>query len=97
MADITELSAKLQEKLANKIEKLSSALGEITVVIARENLVSVAKILRDDADFAFNQLMDVCGIDYLHYVCIIPRMIILRMKIFLYKATPMKHSVLRLC
>jgi NADH-quinone oxidoreductase subunit C len=67
MADITELSAKLQEKLANKIEKLSSALGEITVVIARENLVSVAKILRDDADFAFNQLMDVCGIDYLHY------------------------------
>lgn len=37
----------------------------ITIEVAPENLLSVCKTLRDD--FAFEQLMDVCGVDYLDY------------------------------
>jgi NADH-quinone oxidoreductase subunit C len=35
--------------------------------VTRESLVEVATALRDEPEFGFEQLMDVCGVDYLHY------------------------------
>ena len=67
MADIEALHAKVTERFTNLIESTELALGELTVVLAHEHLINVATTLRDEADFAFNVLIDVCGVDYLHY------------------------------
>lgn len=43
------------------------AFGELTMIIDSSALIPVMTALRDHADFAFDQLIDVCGVDYLHY------------------------------
>jgi NADH-quinone oxidoreductase subunit C len=47
--------------------ELLTERGELTLVVPRERLLAVAGALRDHADFRFEQLMDVCGIDYAAY------------------------------
>lgn len=41
--------------------------GEVTAVVPAERLLPIAGILRDDDDFCFEQLVDLCVVDYLHY------------------------------
>ena len=41
--------------------------GELTLGVARADLLKVCKRLRDDNRFRFEQLIDVCGVDYLSY------------------------------
>ena len=38
--------------------------GEIVADAGREALVSLMKVLRDDPRFAFEQMMDICGVDW---------------------------------
>lgn len=42
-------------------------LGELTVVVAADHYLQAAKILRDDPNCRFEQLMDLCGVDYSSY------------------------------
>ena len=67
MTDITALFAKLQERFAANLQHAELALGEITLTLAREQLLAVTQALRDEPEFAFAMLMDICGVDYLHY------------------------------
>jgi NADH-quinone oxidoreductase subunit C len=39
-------------------------LGELTVVVSRPAIVKVLKTLRDDPDFRFTILLDMCGVDW---------------------------------
>ena len=39
-------------------------VGEMTLTIARDALLTVAKGLRDDAELSFEQLIDIAGVDY---------------------------------
>lgn len=41
--------------------------GEVTIEVARERWIDVCLTLRDDKNFAFEQLIDLCGVDYLSY------------------------------
>lgn len=41
--------------------------GELTVVVPADQLLSVAGELRNNDDFHFEQLLDLCVVDYLHY------------------------------
>jgi len=41
--------------------------GEVTLVVPRASLLEVCTTLRDDTEFGFEQLIDVCGIDYSTY------------------------------
>ncbi len=43
--------------------------GETTVLIVRDALVDVVTGLRDDAELAYDQLMDICGADFPTRVC----------------------------
>ncbi len=43
------------------------ALGEITLIVPAERLLEVCKVLRDGSDFGFEELIDLCGIDYAVY------------------------------
>lgn len=41
--------------------------GELTIVVPAERLPAVARALRDHDEFFFEQLVDLCVVDYLHY------------------------------
>lgn len=62
-----KLAARLQERLGSKVASCQLSIGELTAVVPRENLVEVCRVLRDDAELAFEQLIDVAGVDYLEY------------------------------
>jgi len=46
---------------------LTEALGEVTITLETRSLLQAMKTLRDKPVFSFDQLIDVCAVDYLHY------------------------------
>jgi NADH-quinone oxidoreductase subunit C len=56
---------KLKEKLAAGILQADSALGEDSIVIDRDQAPAIFRTLHDDADFAFEFLIDVTAVDWL--------------------------------
>ena len=44
-----------------------SECDEVTVVVPKEKISEVCKALRDEDQFSFEQLTDLCGVDYLSY------------------------------
>lgn len=67
MPDLNLLSANLKETFGVTVVSLGDKLNELTLVVAAEDMLSVFKRLRDDAQFQFDQLIDVCGMDYSTY------------------------------
>lgn len=61
------LAARLEERFGEKLARVESSCGELSYEVGKDELVSVATALRDEADFGFEQLMDLCGVDYLSY------------------------------
>jgi NADH-quinone oxidoreductase subunit C len=53
--------------LGDKVQKIGIALGEVTVVVAAADYLAAAQLLRDSAGCQFEQLIDLCGVDYLEY------------------------------
>ena len=46
---------------------ISSALGELTVVVKSADYLAAMQTLRDDPSLRFDQLIDLCGVDYSTY------------------------------
>lgn len=61
------LADLLSEVFKEHVTAVLEAYDEITLEIPPAELLSVAEKLRDDERFAFEQLMDVCGVDYSQY------------------------------
>ncbi len=61
------LSTILQQRLGSSIQNLSCVNDELTLFVASENLLETCLVLREDPLFSFEQLIDLCGVDYLHY------------------------------
>jgi NADH-quinone oxidoreductase subunit C len=59
------LIAALQNHFADY--PLTQAYGEITLQVPADKLLGVCAMLRDTPSFAFEQLIDLCVVDYLHY------------------------------
>lgn len=59
------VSARAQEKFGDAITATNSALGELTLEVAKDKIVDLCTFLRDDADCKFEILIDLCGVDYL--------------------------------
>lgn len=53
--------------LGDKVKRTSIDLGELTVVVSAENYHAVALALRDAPGCQFEQLIDLCGVDYSEY------------------------------
>jgi len=66
-ARLERLQAALEAALGARIASLTAALGEITVVVPAPDWVGVARTLRDHPDLRFEELMDLCGVDYAAY------------------------------
>jgi NADH-quinone oxidoreductase subunit C len=61
----------ISERLATLLEGPEHAIyehvNELTLVIARADMLGVMRLLRDDYNLQFEQLIDVCGVDYQSY------------------------------
>lgn len=64
---IAELELRLKDRFSAILTHCVVDREEITVEVSRENSFEMALALRDEPDFQFNQLMDLCGVDYLKY------------------------------
>jgi NADH-quinone oxidoreductase subunit C len=53
--------------LGDKVKHISIALGEVTVQVMPADYLAAAKALRDSAGCQFEQLLDLCGVDYSEY------------------------------
>ncbi|MGI9235143.1 MAG: NADH-quinone oxidoreductase subunit C [Woeseiaceae bacterium] len=61
------LASKLDGRFGEKLHRVSSNCGEVTYELDKNDLIEVATALRNEADFGFEMLMDVCGVDYMDY------------------------------
>jgi NADH-quinone oxidoreductase subunit C len=57
----------MKDALGAAIVATHEHLGELTVEVRHEDLAAVCRTLRDDPRLHFEQLMDLCGVDYLEY------------------------------
>ena len=53
--------------LGDKAKRIDLKHGEVTVVVSAQNYLEAARILRDDPACQFEQLLDLCGVDYSEY------------------------------
>lgn len=61
-----QLLLDLQQTFGEKLQQCT--LGDmVTADIAPDDLLFVCRILQQDAPFQFEQLIDLCGVDYLEY------------------------------
>ncbi len=65
-AHLEELKARLEKKFGANT-KLVAALNEVTMTVSADEYLSVATQLRDDPQLGFEQLIDLCGVDYQAY------------------------------
>jgi NADH-quinone oxidoreductase subunit C len=64
---LDKLEAALKSALGDKIKAFQRDRGEITITVSAGDYLDVARTLRDDPTLHFEQLMDLCGVDYSSY------------------------------
>ncbi|HWH82643.1 MAG TPA: NADH-quinone oxidoreductase subunit C [Burkholderiaceae bacterium] len=67
LARLDTLQAALPALLGAKLKSLVRERGELTAVVSAADYAEVALTLRDHADTKFEQLIDLCGVDYSSY------------------------------
>ncbi|HEY1391932.1 MAG TPA: NADH-quinone oxidoreductase subunit C [Methylibium sp.] len=61
------LQPALESALGSRIKSLKRDRGELTLIVAAADYAEVARTLRDHAELKFEQLIDLCGLDYSSY------------------------------
>jgi len=61
------LAARIEERFGEQATRVASSCGELTIEVDKDDLLTVAIALRNEPEFGFEMLMDVCGVDYLQY------------------------------
>ena len=64
---LERLTDTLRNVLGARIDNLIVDFGEVTIEVAAVNVIETARLLRDNAELHFEQLMDTCGVDYQAY------------------------------
>ena len=67
MSRLDTLQEALGARLGDRAKKTERALAELTVTVAAADYLAVATELRDAPELAFEQLIDLCGLDYSSY------------------------------
>ena len=67
MADVQTLAARVRERLGERVTISDHVTDMVTAEVRPEHLLEVCRVLRDEAAFGFEQLTDLCGVDYLAY------------------------------
>lgn len=61
------LAARIDERFGEQVTRVPSICGELTFEVGKDDLIEIATALRNESDFGFEMLIDVCGVDYLTY------------------------------
>jgi NADH-quinone oxidoreductase subunit C len=64
---LDQLSSSLQSALGDGLAEMRQHVGEITIEVRSADLLAVCATLRDHAELKFEQLIDLCGVDYSGY------------------------------
>ena len=64
---LQRLQAALQAVLGERIQGLECRLGEVTLTVRADDYLAVCQSLRDEPALGFEQMMDLCGVDYSCY------------------------------
>lgn len=67
MTKLEALHDGIRKELSDHLQSLTVDHDEITIECPVSELKKIMLILRDHPEFAFDQLIDVCGVDYLYY------------------------------
>lgn len=62
-----QLASRVERRFGSLGVKTRVDLGELTIEVPPARLLGVCEALRDEPDFAFEQMMDLCGVDYSTY------------------------------
>ena len=63
-ASLTQHAEGLHNHFGDRILNLTQAYNEITIEVAPQELIGVCQDLHDQAEFAYQELIDLCGVDY---------------------------------
>ncbi|MGF7135164.1 NADH-quinone oxidoreductase subunit C [Paraburkholderia sp. EB58] len=61
------LKANLEAAFGGRLLSITEAIGELTIVVSAREYQDIATRLRDDLSLRFEQLVDLCGVDYQTY------------------------------
>ena len=61
---LNDLRVHLESRLGASMRGAGVAFGELTLTVAREAIVEVLTLLRDDPRSRFQVLIDICGVDW---------------------------------
>lgn len=64
---LQDFHARLRDRFSDSLTGSFLRHDQITLEIWPDALLPVCKILRDDEEFHFEQLIDLCGVDYYYY------------------------------
>jgi len=67
MSRIQTLAEAIGTRFGTRVRRLPSLADELALAVAPAQLAGVCRELRDAPELAFEQLMDLAGIDYLHH------------------------------
>ena len=67
MSTLDTLQAALEAGLGSQLKSLVRDRGEITITVSAADYLAVATALRDNPSLGFEQLIDLCGVDYASY------------------------------
>ena len=67
MTHLETLQQAVQVALGSRLKTLVADRGEITITVPAADYLEVALALRDDPTLRFEQLIDLCGVDYSEY------------------------------
>jgi NADH-quinone oxidoreductase subunit C len=61
------LASTLTARFGEKVQLIPSLPGEVACQVRAQDLLEVCRVLRDDKELGFEQLIDLAGVDYLDY------------------------------
>lgn len=66
-AKLEALCQSLQNRFEGQLKSLVTALGEVTVEVSAGDYLQFMLALRDEQEFSFEEVTDLCGVDYSTY------------------------------
>lgn len=67
MSRLENLARKLAERFEGQGHSVATDDSEVTLTVLAADYAEVARVLRDDQSFCFEQLIDLAGVDYAGY------------------------------
>ena len=67
MSRLETLQAALASALGPRVKSLVADVGELTLTVKASDYLEAASLLRDHPELGFEQLIDLCGVDYSGY------------------------------